>query len=424
MQRARRATRASTRPWRSPPATARRSTSSSPTPSQAETALLGQLTRRAGIRPTELADVDLRAAQLRRRAPALPRHQRPGVDDPRRGRGPGPGQARLRGRAGGRHDRPADQPPLHAPRCRPASACAPRRRSAPARIERLLGRRRRSPSDAVGDLAARDVVIIGAGETSRADRPGAGRPRASRRSSSPTATPTARARWPSASAGTSSRSTSCPAAAAAPTSSSPRPPRRTRSSGRGARARSWPRATAGRCVLIDIAVPRDIDPACADARRRHAAATSTTCRPSSRATSAVREAERDRAEEIVEEEIKRFARWMGQLDVRADDRRAAPARRRRSSSRSSPRTPAAGSPCRPRDLDRIEAVARAVMQRAAARADAPAQDAGRAAVLRHTAACRSPVSCSGWTSGPGSAAQTPPPATPRSRRWTPGARRP
>ena len=56
---------------------------------------------------------DVRAAQLRRRAPALPRRLRPGVDDRRRGRDPGPGQARLRGRAGGRHDRPADQPPLH-----------------------------------------------------------------------------------------------------------------------------------------------------------------------------------------------------------------------------------------------------------------------------------------------------------------------
>jgi glutamyl-tRNA reductase len=67
-------------------------------------------------------------------------------------------------------------------------------------------------------------------------------------------------------------------------------------------------------LLIDIAVPRDIDPACAEldgvtlydiddlqsvvARNRQ-----------------VREAERVQAEEVVEDEIQRFARWMGQLDV-------------------------------------------------------------------------------------------------------------
>jgi glutamyl-tRNA reductase len=72
---------------------------------------------------------------------------------------------------------------------------------------------------------------------------------------------------------------------------------------------------AGRpLVLIDIAVPRDVEPACAEldgvtlydmddlasvvARNRR-----------------VREAERVQAEEVVEEEIQRFARWMGTLDV-------------------------------------------------------------------------------------------------------------
>jgi glutamyl-tRNA reductase len=67
-------------------------------------------------------------------------------------------------------------------------------------------------------------------------------------------------------------------------------------------------------VLIDIAVPRDVEPACAELdgvtvydiddlqsvvlRNRR-----------------VREAERVQAEEVVEDEIQRFARWMGQLDV-------------------------------------------------------------------------------------------------------------
>src|SRR4051812_29070918 len=67
-------------------------------------------------------------------------------------------------------------------------------------------------------------------------------------------------------------------------------------------------------VLIDIAVPRDVEPACAELdgvtvydiddlqsvvlRNRR-----------------VRAAESVQAEEVVEDEIQRFARWMGQLDV-------------------------------------------------------------------------------------------------------------
>ena len=75
------------------------------------------------------------------------------------------------------------------------------------------------------------------------------------------------------------------------------------------------RARNGRpLLLVDIAVPRDIDPACADlegvslfdmddlqARVAH--------------TVSVREAEALRAEAIVEEEITRFAEWLGSLAV-------------------------------------------------------------------------------------------------------------
>ena len=75
------------------------------------------------------------------------------------------------------------------------------------------------------------------------------------------------------------------------------------------------RARPGRpLLLVDIAVPRDIDPACGDlpgvtlfdmddlqARVAH--------------TVSVREAEARRAETIVEEEIQRFAEWLGTLAV-------------------------------------------------------------------------------------------------------------
>jgi glutamyl-tRNA reductase len=114
-------------------------------------------------------------------------------------------------------------------------------------------------------------------------------------------------------------------------------------------------------LMIDLAVPRDIDPACDEldgvslydiddlqsvvARNRQ-----------------VREAERVHAEEVVEDEIQRFARWMGQLDVMptisalrehgdtiVEQVLAENAGRWESAS--------------PRDRARIEALARSVMQR-------------------------------------------------------------
>jgi glutamyl-tRNA reductase len=114
-------------------------------------------------------------------------------------------------------------------------------------------------------------------------------------------------------------------------------------------------------VLIDIAVPRDIDHACGalegvrvyDMDDLQAVVTRNL---------GVREAERARAEAVVEEEIQRFAQWLGQLDVMptitglrehgaeiVDQVLAENAGRWESVS--------------PRDLARIEAVARAVMQR-------------------------------------------------------------
>jgi glutamyl-tRNA reductase len=114
-------------------------------------------------------------------------------------------------------------------------------------------------------------------------------------------------------------------------------------------------------VLIDIAVPRDIDHACGaldgvsvyDMDDLQAVVTRNL---------RVREAERARAEAVVEEEIQRFARWLAQLDVMptitglrehgaaiVDEVLAENAGRWESAS--------------PRDLARIEAVARAVMQR-------------------------------------------------------------
>jgi glutamyl-tRNA reductase len=114
-------------------------------------------------------------------------------------------------------------------------------------------------------------------------------------------------------------------------------------------------------VLIDIAVPRDIEHACGEIE-----GVSVYDMDDLQAVVArnleVREGERAKAEAVLEEEIQRFARWLGQLDVMptisslrehgadiVDQVLAENAGRWETAS--------------PRDLARIEAVARAVMQR-------------------------------------------------------------
>jgi glutamyl-tRNA reductase len=122
------------------------------------------------------------------------------------------------------------------------------------------------------------------------------------------------------------------------------------------------RARGGRpLVLIDIAVPRDIEHACGEIE-----GVSVYDMDDLQAVVArnlgVREAERAKAEAVIEEEIQRFARWLAQLEVMptitslrehgadiVDQVLAENAGRWESAS--------------PRDLGRIEAVARAVMQR-------------------------------------------------------------
>jgi glutamyl-tRNA reductase len=114
-------------------------------------------------------------------------------------------------------------------------------------------------------------------------------------------------------------------------------------------------------LLIDIAVPRDIDPLCAsldgvtlrDIDDLQAAVTHNI---SSRA------ADVPAAEEIVAQEIQRFAEWLGQLDVRPT---IAALRERGDSIVEQVLEENAGrwEAASPRDLARIEALARAVMGR-------------------------------------------------------------
>ena len=114
-------------------------------------------------------------------------------------------------------------------------------------------------------------------------------------------------------------------------------------------------------LLIDIAVPRDIDPLCAELE-------GVTLRDIDDLQSVVthnlssREADVPQAEAIVEEEIVRFARWLGQLDVRPT---VAALRERGEEIVARVLEENAGrwETVSPRDLARIEALARAVMGR-------------------------------------------------------------
>jgi glutamyl-tRNA reductase len=114
-------------------------------------------------------------------------------------------------------------------------------------------------------------------------------------------------------------------------------------------------------LLIDIAVPRDVEAACAELEGVSLYDIDDLQAVVSRNIS-TREGELPRAEEIVEEEIHRFARWLGQLETLP----TVSALREHGNdlveqvlAENSGRWESAS----PRDLARIEAVARAVMSR-------------------------------------------------------------
>jgi glutamyl-tRNA reductase len=114
-------------------------------------------------------------------------------------------------------------------------------------------------------------------------------------------------------------------------------------------------------LLIDIAVPRDIDPRCGELE-------GVTLRDIDDLESVVadnltaREADVPAAEQIVEQEIIRFARWLGQLDVRPT---IAALRRRGDEIVEGVLAENAGrwETASRRDLARVEALARAIMSR-------------------------------------------------------------
>ncbi|CAA9515826.1 MAG: Glutamyl-tRNA reductase [uncultured Solirubrobacteraceae bacterium] len=327
-------------------------------PVEAETRLLGMLARRAGIRPTELAGIIYSprncdaARQLYRVTSGLESMI--------------VGEAEVQGQV-----RRAYEAALAAGTTGPLTNrlfSAALQTGKRVRTETQIGSQRTSVStvavdlagEAVGDLTARDVVIIGAGETSEltaralADR-GVGtifvanrraaraRAMAERVGGIVVSLDELPARMTAADIVVSSTSASHHLVEVDD-------------------LEVVMEARGGRpLVLIDIAVPRDIEAACADVPGVTLYDIDDLQAVVAR-NLGVREAERAQAEEIVEEEIQRFARWMGQLDVRptiadlrhhgeeiVDDVLAENEGRWETAS--------------PRDLDRVDAITRAVMQR-------------------------------------------------------------
>ena len=123
-------------------------------PVEAEGRVLAMLSSQAGIRPTELASAiyshrNCDAARHLYRVTAGTR-----VDDRRRGRGPGPGQARLRGGARQGDGRAAHQPSVQGgARDRQARAHRDRDRRAPAEPASGRGRARQGAARATSRAA-------------------------------------------------------------------------------------------------------------------------------------------------------------------------------------------------------------------------------------------------------------------------------
>ncbi len=327
-------------------------------PVEAEAELLGMLARRAGIRPTELAGLIYSprncdaARQLYRVTSGLESMI--------------VGEAEVQGQVRRAYDAALTAGTTGPLTNRLFSAALQTGKRV--RTETQIGSQRTSVSTvavdlagaAVGDLTAREVVIIGAGETSEltaralatrgvrtifvANRRAArARVMAERVGGTVVSLDELPARMEAADIVVSSTSSPHPIVGAD-------------------ELEVVMRARGGRpLVLIDMAVPRDVEAACADIP-----GVTLYDIDDLQAVVAgnlgVREGERAQAEAIVEEEIQRFARWMGQLDVRptiADLRHHGEQIVDKVLAENKGRWESASA----RDLARIDAIARAVMQR-------------------------------------------------------------
>ena len=264
------------------------------------------LARERGARAGRDPALQLPAHRARCGAPPLPRRGRSRLDDPRRAADPGPGQAGLPSRRATR-ERPG---PCSSGCCSSGLAVAKRVRS-----ETGISRGTPCPWPIAAVELARQIferprrahgAAARCGEDGGARRAAPRAPGVSRSWSR--AAPTTARRWPRRRSGgrRAHWDDGARAACARWTSSSAAPRARDR-----ARRGEVPRRCAARrgrpLFLIDIAVPRDIDPAGQHARQTSTSTTSTTCRPSSTRTSTSASAPAAARGTMIEAEVEAFA---------------------------------------------------------------------------------------------------------------------
>ena len=275
---------------------------------EAETAALGILARQGDIRPTELSRTSTPCA-TGRRAPSVPCHRRARRDDPRRVGDPGPGQARIRARAG-RGTTSAFMNRLFRVRCSGKRVRSDTHRLARVSMSSVAVR---LAQETLGDLTGKRVIVIGAGETGEL---------------------TARALTEQGVrsvfvanrhydraiglaqrfGGQAVRFDAAPAELeradiVLSSTSSPH-----HIIGRDELAAVMERRGGRPLLAIDIAVPRDIDPAVAELEGVHLRDVDDLQRLMERRVSG-REAEARRADALLDRELERFRRWLATLDV-------------------------------------------------------------------------------------------------------------
>ena len=370
------------RSWCSPRATAPRSTRAARTSTPRSATSRDFLAAYSGADRRRVRRPALHVLRRRRgRAPVLGRG-RPRLDDRRRERDPRPGPRGVAGRRARSRRRRSCSRGCSGTRSSRASGCAPRPASAATRCRSRRPRSPSPPSTSARSTAQRARRRRGpdghAASRRRCASRGVDRDRGSRTARRHAAPQLAAER----SAAKRSRSTRSPTRSSTPTCCSRRPRRREVLIERSTIEMVMACRDGRPLLVVDVALPRDVDPGCAARSTTSRCSTSTTSRTSRSARPSGAGGEIGKVREILAAEIERYRA------ERAGARgRAARHRRCASSARTYVRASSTGSAPSSTTLDPDSARARRGVhaghrQQAPARADGAGEGRGRNAARR------------------------------------------